>query len=405
MPIRPLTAAVLAIAASVCPTTSAEPVGTPGFPGDLDRAIPERTLSRIAFGSCIRQSAPQHVWDAVNAWEPDAWLWLGDTIYADSPRPRGPDATRIVLGRMPELYGRMRTTPGYKQLAARAFVWGTWDDHDYGINDAGVEFDGKAESQEHFYDFYDEPTSSPLRETPGVYASWILGEPGRRVQLITLDTRSFRSALKREPNPRENWVRGNPGTYVPNTDPEATILGAAQWAWLEGVLRQPAELRIVLSSIQFVAEDHRFEKWANIPHERERMLRLIRDTGADGVVFISGDRHSSELSLLRPSLAEAGSAVDVGYPIYDLTSSALTNSTATTFEEQQSGPYARGPVVFFNEINRHRVGSVLRYNNFGTLAIDWEAEGGPTLTMGLRTDRGDLVLEHVVPLAALRSGR
>jgi hypothetical protein len=55
------------------------------------------------------------------------------------------------------------------------------------------------------------------------------------------------------------------GRYLPNTDPEATILGAKQWAWFEEQLRVPAQVRIIGSSIQVVDEDVRGEKWANFP--------------------------------------------------------------------------------------------------------------------------------------------
>lgn len=376
--------------------------------GQVDKSFPDRELSRIAMGSCIRTEAPQHVWDAINEFKPDAWLWLGDNIYADIPRPQGANAeenAKIVLDRMPGLYEGQRQTPGYATLRQNAVVMGTWDDHDYGINDMGEEFVGKKASQKLFMDFFDEPADSARRTNEGVYGSWTFGSEGggRVVQVIALDTRYFRSPLKRGENPRENWVEGYPGDYLPNTDAGATILGEAQWSWLEGVLSKPADVRIVISSIQVVSEDHRFEKWNNIPAERGKLFELIKKTNANGIIFVSGDRHSAELSLLDAARAEPGTAVDVGYPIYDLTASALTNSTPTTFEEQQASGRAR-PVAFFNEINRHRVGSLLRYNNFGTIEIDWDAEGGAEVILGLRTDRGDEVLRHRVKVAALKAG-
>ena len=76
------------------------------------------------------------------------------------------------------------------------------------------------------------------------------------------------------------------------------MLGEDQWAWLEEQLRTPAEVRLIASSIQVVAEDHGWEKWMNFPHERERLYRLIRETRAEGVVFLSGDRHLAELSMM-----------------------------------------------------------------------------------------------------------
>ena len=136
---------------------------------------------------------------------------------------------------------------------------------------------------------------------------------GKRVQVILLDTRYFRtSPLAR--NARALMTRG---PYVPDPDPNSTVLGEDQWRWLAEQLRVPAEVRLIASSIQVVAEDHGWEKWMNFPHGLERLFRLIRDSGADGVILLSGDRHLAELSMM-----DAG----VGYPIYDLTSSGLNQA-------------------------------------------------------------------------------
>ena len=120
-----------------------------------------------------------------------------------------------------------------------------------------------------------------------------------------LDTRYFLSSpLSRKPGAGDSQ-----GPYNGNPDAKTTILGEDQ-CWLAEQLLVPAELRILVSSIQVVAEDHGWEKWMNFPHERERLYKLIRDTEAEGVIILSGDRHLAELSMM-----DAG----VGYPIYDLT--------------------------------------------------------------------------------------
>ena len=104
------------------------------------------------------------------------------------------------------------------------------------------------------------------------------------------------------------------GSYVPQDDPHVTMLGEEQWSWLEQQLRVPAELRILASSIQCVAEASGQETWSNLPHERQRLFDLIERTRAEGVVIISGDRHWAELSVLKDPRR---------YPIYDLTSSSF----------------------------------------------------------------------------------
>ena len=365
---------------------------------------PDTLVRRIAFGSCNSPYDETPVWRAVANVAPDVWIWLGDTIYADSPRPVAPTAegrARIALDRMPVHYAAQNALPDYTALRARARVLGTWDDHDYGQNDAGAAFVGREEAQRHFLDFYGEPADSPRRVRPGVYASHRFGPPGRTVQVITLDTRSFRSALPRANIPRSEWVEGRPGTYEPVTDATTTLLGEEQWRWLEACLRQPADVRLLVSSLQVIADDHRFEKWGNFPHERRRLFQLIRDTRARGVVILSGDRHSGELSLLDPAREPDGAEIDPGYPLHDLTSSALTKSARTSATAETLPSPARF-VTYRNELNRHRIGSRLPYNHFGVIEIDWDHAAGPRLVLSLRLDTGAEALRHSVPLASLR---
>ena len=156
------------------------------------------------------------------------------------------------------------------------------------------------------------------------------------------------------------------------------MLGAEQWKWLEAQLKQPAEVRLLASSVQLVPEEHPYEKWGNFPLERKRLLDLIRSTGAGGVVVLSGDRHLAELSL---------DAAAVGYPLYDLTSSGFNQGSKTW----------RAP-----EKNRYRVGSMPYGNNFGMVLIDWSA-ADPLLTLQIRDEQGDVVIGQKFPLGLLKS--
>src|SRR5207247_2149539 len=136
-------------------------------------------------------------------------------------------------------------------------------------------------------DFWSLPADDPRRSRPGVYHAAIYGPPGKRLQVILLDTRYFRSPLKVTDQPDA------PGKerYVPDDDPGKTMLGETQWGWLAQRLREPAELRLIVSSTQLVAEGHGWERWGNFPRERQRFYDLIRDTRANGVMVLSGDRH------------------------------------------------------------------------------------------------------------------
>src|SRR5262245_2849908 len=289
---------------------------------------PVAPLRRIAFGSCAHQDRPQPIWESVVAARPDLFLFIGDTVYADT----------TDMDVMRAKYRKLADLPGWQKLLKTCPVMATWDDHDYGKNDAGAEYPKKKESQVDFLDFFNEPKDSPRRKQEGVYVAKVLGPPGKRVQVILLDTRYFRSPLKKRPRPAQGE-----GPYVANNDPKATFLGDAQWKWLAEQLRVPAEVRVLASSIQVVSEDHGFEKWMNMPHERERLFQLIRDTKAAGLIVISGDRHLAELSMM-----DAG----VGYPIYDLTSSGL-NQGSTKWHKL--------------EANRHRVATMNQGNNFGLI--------------------------------------
>ena len=90
----------------------------------------ETPLTRIAFGSCAEQNSPQAIWDAVLNSNPDVFVFLGDNVYGDTEDP-------VVLRGAYEMLG---ANEGYQQLLKQAEVIATWDDHDYGENDAGREY-------------------------------------------------------------------------------------------------------------------------------------------------------------------------------------------------------------------------------------------------------------------------
>ena len=321
-------------------------------------------VTRIGFGSCIRQDRQQPIWQAIINDRPDLFLLIGDNIYGDS------DDVEVLQFK----YNQLGSNPGYQKLKSICPILATWDDHDYGINDGGVEFSAKRESQKLFNDFFEVPADSPRRQREGIYDSIIVGPPKQRVQIILLDTRYFRSPL--------NAVRktgSGLGPYGPTTDPTATVLGEAQWQWLEEQLRQPAEIRVIASSIQFVPDEHGWEMWGNFPRERKRMIQLITETKANGVLFISGDRHLAELSRMTPENDQTP------YTILDLTTSSLNQPSGGGNE---------------NEANRYRVGEHYLKVNYGTIEIAWTET--PTLTLSIRNLDGKPVFKHQALLSELK---
>jgi len=341
----------------------------------------------IAFGSCLKEKNPAPILETIAASRPDVFVWVGDNIYGDT------DDMDVLRGK----YAMLAAKPGFAGMART--VLATWDDHDYGRNDAGADFAMKRESQQVFCDFWGESADSPRRTRDGIYdVSWFDAE-NCRVQVILLDTRSNRSSLPAGPM-KTNDPFGYPGSYGVHAadDASVTILGETQWAWLEERLREPADLRIVATSIQFVSEGHRFENWANFPRERLRMIELINRTGANGVVFISGDRHTAELSRLdpggalmtaptksNPTPARAAADAQPRYPFYDFTSSALNQTR-------------RVP----QELNAHRLGSLFGESNFGLIVVEPAEEKAKSIVrFELRDAAGKPLLQHDVALGDL----
>jgi alkaline phosphatase D len=333
----------------------------------------EDPLSRIAFGSCANESRPQPIWEAINELKPQLFIFTGDNVYADTADP-------VKLAKS---YEQLAAIPGFAALRESTPVIGTWDDHDYGKNDAGAEFEGKQAAKDAFMEFFGTPEDSPLRKRGGVYDAKIYGPEGQRVQVILLDTRWFRGPLRKMSKEELKAARAESGKkvgrYLPDEDSDSTVLGEEQWAWLEEQLKKPAELRLLVSSIQVLALDHGWEKWGNLPRERKRLLDLIRDT-ATNVIILSGDRHSSDISMLPPE-------TDGGpfYPIYDITSSGL-NQTGLP-----------------DEPNRFRVAGDSVYNqpNFGWIDIDWSQED-PTIKLEIRDLEGKVVREVQTTLNGLK---
>lgn len=318
-----------------------------------------RVLSRIAFGSCASQERPQPIWDAIVAQKPDLCVLIGDNIYGDTDNPE------VLKAK----YAQLAAVPGFQKLLKTCPLIATWDDHDYGANDAGGDFPAKVASQKVFLEFFKDSPDSPRRKRDGVYGAWAFGPPGKRVQVILLDTRYFRSPLKKA---------GRSG-YGPNTDPGVTMLGDEQWKWLEDRLKEPADLRLIGSSIQVIPEDHHAEKWMNLPKERDRLYKLLRDTKANGVVVLSGDRHMAELSQMDAGL---------GYPLFDLTSSGLN-----------MGSKKWRPA----ETNRHRVATMTSGDNFGLVAIDWD-RSPPRVSLQIHDVDGDITIQQKLDLSLLQPG-
>lgn len=293
---------------------------------------PAGNVTRIAFGSCNRSDLPQPLWTPIVAHAPDLWIWTGDIVYGDT----------LDMNLLAAKYAQQLNNPGYADLRAITEVTGTWDDHDFGANDAGAEYPMKAASQQLLLDFLGVADDDPRRQREGVYSSYSLGDAPRDVKVILLDVR---------------YHREQPG-------PLGDMLGEAQWRWLKQELaNSEAALTLIVSGTQILPADHRWERWDAFPAARQRLLDLVKDSGKPGVMFLSGDRHFAELSRLE------GRGT---YPLYEVTASGLTHS----WEEMP------------DEANSLRIGDSYNGLNFGLIEILWDAVPEPLLRLQVR-DAGD----------------
>ena len=304
-----------------------------------DTIEPVESDFRIAFGSCSKTDLEQHLWDDILNISPDAWIWLGDIIYGDTEN----------MAILSAKYDQQNLDPGYTALKQATSIYGVWDDHDYGVNNSGKEYPMKYESRNILFDFLEIDSADADRGHVGAFNEEILKLGEIDVHLVLLDVRYFRDPLE--------YRLGRP---KPNTT--GTILGPAQWEWLENILDTTASDLVVLGSgIQVLPEDHNYEKWANFPAERQRLIELIRRQDQP-VILISGDRHFGEISKID--------SPNEPYSIYEVTSSSLTHSWSSA-----------------SEFNQHREGRIVTRDNFGTIEFKISADSCKVY-LSLQTENG-----------------
>ena len=190
------------------------PKATPNPPLSNDTVI-----TRFAFGSCVNENRDMKFWDVIAAQKPQAFLLIGDNVYGDTRPTNSADIPTLAAS-----YKKLNSRVEFDRFRRSIPMMTTWDDHDYGANDAGGSFAFKEWAEKAYETFWG--ASDDVKSRPGVYESRIFGPAGKRVQFIILDARFFRSDLAtmpyRDPAPALGW-------YIPNMDSNATVLGAAQW--------------------------------------------------------------------------------------------------------------------------------------------------------------------------------
>ncbi len=294
-----------------------------------------KALTSISVGSCFKVKGDMPAaMSKVIAQQPDLFLWLGDNIYADTQD----------MALMQQKYDDKKHNSDYQKfLQAKIPVMATWDDHDFGGNNEGKNYPKRAESQLQFLRHFD-VTSDDVRYNgqQGVYTAKMAGPDNQSTHVIMLDARYHRSPTF--------------SSYGQCEGDASTVLGDAQWQWLQTQFNQKSEVKIIASGIQVLPPLHQgrskssycaygngkafnqsianlgesamsgtsYESWAEIPQQREKLLTMaqksINDGNAKAIIFVSGDQHWGELLQKEmPASSTFGPAVK----LYEVTASGF----------------------------------------------------------------------------------
>ena len=317
-------------------------------------------LTRILVASCADEEKANPALAQMAREQADLMLMIGDNVYGDRDGEAyvNNDADLMELR---EAFSDLGASAEFQAARAAHPMMVAWDDHDFGANDAGREFPFRRFAERIHERFWGLDKERDVGNWDGTYYARAFGPEGQRVQVIMLDTRFFRSAL----TPTDEFGAPGKERYIPSSDGAQDMLGNEQWTWLQNQLTQPADIRLIVSSIQVLPTVHGWEAWSQLPAERDRLFNMVKQSGANGVVFVSGDRHTS-------FLYKDETALD--YPALELTASSLNVSFATESTERDT----------------RQIGSGYPPENFGEVAIDW---AGRRIALKLRDNKGVLVRE------------
>ena len=327
----------------------------PKAPAGLPLPASDAVLTRILVASCNDEEKDSPTLARIADEKADLFLMIGDNVYGDRDG-RDYKNNQPELDEVRESFAELATRPEFQAVRAKFPMMVAWDDHDMGENDGGKNFPFKNLAErvhETFWGLEDKDVG----QWPGTYYARSFGPEGERVQIIILDTRFFRSDL----TPTDEYNKPGKERYMPA--PEGSyqdMLGAAQWTWLQNQLQAPADIRLIVSSIQVMPTVHGWEAWSTMPAERQRLFDMIRTTGADGVVFLSGDRHTGFLYEERGVLP---------YAANELTASSLNVSFASETSERDA----------------RQIGAGYPPENYGVVEIDWDKK---VLSLVLKDDDG-----------------
>lgn len=294
-----------------------------------------KPLKTIGILACLRHYEPAPALDKYATLDADLMLWMGDNIYAD---------TDSML-QLKQDYLQLAELEAF-QAISHIPTMATWDDHDLGQDSAGAHYPKRDESKTIFMDFWGFPDAPQVRSQPGVYSAQIFGPVGKRVQVIMLDTRYANS--------------------------DTRVLDEQQWLWLAQQLDKASEFRLIVSSQQILLPSGtRFEGWADVPTEQDRLFSLLRQKKTSGLIFISGDQHFAETSQRNDLLS---------YPVHEWTHAGIN-------QDEDHLP------------NLYRTQVAHAKHSYASITFQWSED--PSATFTVRDLEENIILTHTLRLSEI----
>lgn len=280
---------------------------------------------KFAFGSCAyindepfdRPGKPYgsgfEIFNTIADQKPDFMIWLGDNVYYREPDWLTESAMRYR-------FAQNRQLPELQRFLASTHHYATWDDHDFGPNDSDYTYRLRETSLKIFKDYWANITYG-TEETKGVFGRFEWTD----VEFFLTDNRYYRS-----PNS--------------STESDRAMFGEKQLSWLKNSLRNSkATFKVIIGGSQMINPLTPWEAWVEYPEEQKRFFEFLKESKIEGVLFLSGDRHYSEL-LKRNDLTN--------YPLYDFTSSPLTAGNSTPDQTRESkNPFRVNKTLVLNVKN------------------------------------------------------
>ncbi|HVE61454.1 MAG TPA: alkaline phosphatase D family protein [Chitinophagaceae bacterium] len=233
-------------------------------------------------------------------------LWLGDVWYTrevDYYSEWGLWYRAHRDRKLPVLQNFLKAMPHYA----------IWDDHDYGPNDIGSNYILKETSKEIFKKYWANPSYGERNE--GVYTMLSYGD----ADFFLCDDRWWRSDDK-----MKDSINGKP-------DPQKTMLGEKQMSWLKNsLLYSRAPFKFIVIGSQVLNPVSPYNKLGDFSFEYSELMNFLKDNAINGVLFLTGDRHHSEVI----KVDRQGT-----YSLYDITVSPLTSGTHAFHPAEVSNPY------------------------------------------------------------------